>query len=106
MPDPEVTPELLKKIGMKDEEIAMAKPHKGAGCAVCNKTGYKGRVALYQVMTVSDRIRAGILQGASTDEIKQLSIEDGVKTLRMSGLTKIAEGITTISEVESCTIAD
>ena len=106
MPDPEVTPELLKKIGMKDEEIAMAKPHKGAGCAVCNKTGYKGRVALYQVMTVSDRIRAGILQGASTDEIKQLSIQDGVKTLRMSGLTKIAEGITTISEVESCTIAD
>ena len=106
VPDPEVTPELLKKIGMKDEEIAIAKPHKGTGCTVCNKTGYKGRVALYQVMTVSDRIRAGILQGASTDEIKQLSIEDGVKTLRMSGLTKIAEGITTISEVESCTIAD
>jgi type IV pilus assembly protein PilB len=106
VPDPEVTPDLLKKIGMKDEEIATAKPHKGTGCAVCNKTGYKGRVALYQVMTVSDRIRAGILQGASTDEIKQLSIEDGVKTLRMSGLTKIAEGITTISEVESCTIAD
>ena len=106
VPDPEVTPALLKKIGMTDQEIAIAKPQKGAGCMVCNKTGYKGRVALYQVMTISDRIRAGILQGASTDEIKQLSIEDGVKTLRMSGLTKIAEGITTISEVESCTIAD
>jgi type IV pilus assembly protein PilB len=105
-PDPDVTPALLKKIGMTDQEIATAKPQKGAGCMVCNKTGYKGRVALYQVMTISDRIRAGILQGASTDEIKQLSIEDGVKTLRMSGLTKIAEGITTISEVESCTIAD
>src|SRR5213596_175739 len=100
VPDPEVTPAVLKKAGMNDEEIAVAKPHKGTGCATCNQTGYKGRVALYQVMTISDRIRSGILQGASTEEIRKLSIEDGVKTLRMSGLTKIAEGITTISEVE------
>jgi type IV pilus assembly protein PilB len=57
-------------------------------------------------MTISDRLRSGILQGASTEEIRKISIEDGVKTLRMSGLTKIAEGITTISEVESCTVAD
>ena len=106
VPDPEVTPAVLKKVGMNDEEIAVAKPHKGTGCAACNQTGYKGRVALYQVMTISDRIRSGILQGASTEEIRKLSIEDGVKTLRMSGLTKIAEGITTISEVESCTVAD
>ena len=106
VPDPEVTPAVLKKAGMNDEEIAVAKPHKGTGCATCNQTGYKGRVALYQVMTISDRIRSGILQGASTEEIRKLSIEDGVKTLRMSGLTKIAEGITTISEVESCTVAD
>jgi type IV pilus assembly protein PilB len=84
----------------------VAKLYKGKGCATCNQTGYKGRVALYQVMTISDRIRSGILQGASTEEIRKLSIEDGVKTLRMSGLTKIAEGITTISEVESCTVAD
>ena len=106
VPDPEVTPAVLKKVGMNDEEIAVAKPHKGTGCAACNQTGYKGRVALYQVMTISDRIRSGILQGASTEDIRKLSIEDGVKTLRMSGLTKIAEGITTISEVESCTVAD
>jgi type IV pilus assembly protein PilB len=106
VPDPEVTPAVLKKVGMNDEEIAVAKPYKGTGCATCNQTGYKGRVALYQVMTISDRIRSGILQGASTEEIRKLSIEDGVKTLRMSGLTKIAEGITTISEVESCTVAE
>jgi type IV pilus assembly protein PilB len=104
--DPEVTPDVLRKAGMNEDEIARAKPHKGRGCAICNKTGYKGRVALYQVMTISERLRSGILQGASTDEIKKLSIEDGVKTLRMSGLTKIAEGVTTISEVESCTVAD
>ena len=104
--DPEVTPDVLRKAGMNEDEIATAKPHKGRGCANCNKTGYKGRVALYQVMTITERLRSGILQGVSTDEIKKLSIEDGVKTLRMSGLTKIAEGITTISEVESCTVAD
>ena len=104
--DPDITPDVLRKAGMNEGEIATAKPHKGLGCAVCNKTGYKGRVALYQVLTISDRIRSGILQGASTDEIKKLSIEDGVKTLRMSGLKKIAEGVTTISEVESCTVAD
>jgi type IV pilus assembly protein PilB len=104
--DPEVTPDVLRKAGMNEDEIARAKPHKGRGCAICNKTGYKGRVALYQVMTITERLRSGILQGASTDEIKKLSIEDGVKTLRMSGLTKIAEGVTTISEVESCTVAD
>ena len=106
VPDPEMTPAMLKKVGMTDEEIAVAKPHKGTGCSICNQTGYKGRVALYQVMTISDRLRSGILQGASTEEIRKISIEDGVKTLRMSGLTKIAEGITTISEVESCTVAD
>jgi type IV pilus assembly protein PilB len=106
VPDPEMTPAMLKKVGMTDEEIAVAKPHKGTGCSICNQTGYKGRVALYQVMTISDRLRSGILQGASTEEIRKISIDDGVKTLRMSGLTKIAEGITTISEVESCTVAD
>ena len=106
VPDPEITPAVLKKAGMTDEEIAVAKPNKGVGCAICNRTGYKGRVALYQVMTISERLRSGILQGASTEEIRKLSIDDGVRTLRMSGLTKIAEGITTISEVESCTVAD
>ena len=106
VPDPEVTPAVLRKLGMKEEEIATAKPHKGTGCVACNKTGYRGRVALYQAMPVTERIRASILQGGSTDEIKKLSIEDGVKTMRMSGVTKIAEGVTTISEVESCTLAD
>jgi type IV pilus assembly protein PilB len=106
VPDPEVTPAVLRKIGVSEREIAIAKPMKGTGCMACNKTGYRGRVALYQILTVTDRIRAAILQGASTDEIKKLSMKEGVKTLRMSGLTKIVEGITTISEVESCTIAD
>src|SRR5881396_592995 len=70
-PDPTVTPEILRKLGMKDEEIATATPMKGKGCGTCNNKGYKGRVALYQVMFITPRIREAILRGASTDEIKQ-----------------------------------
>ena len=106
VPAPEVTRDILKKLGMRDEELATATPFKGTGCLNCNKTGYKGRVAVYQVLTATERIREAILQGASADQIKLLSIEDGVKTLRMSGLTKIAAGLTTVPEVESCTIKD
>ncbi len=105
-PDPSVTPEMLKKLGMKDEEIATATPMKGKGCATCSNKGYKGRVALYQIMFVTQRIREAILRGASTDEIKQISIEEGTKTIRMSGLSKIAQGITTIEEVEASSVAD
>lgn len=105
-PDPTCTPELLRKLGMKDEEIATAKPMKGKGCGTCQNKGYKGRVALYQVMFVTQRLRDAILRGASTDEIKQISIEEGTKTIRMSGLSKIAQGITTIEEVEASSVAD
>jgi type IV pilus assembly protein PilB len=105
-PDPTVTPEILRKLGMKDEEIAIAKPMKGKGCGTCNNKGYKGRVALYQVMFVTQRLREAILRGASTDEVKQISIEEGTKTIRMSGLSKIAQGITTIEEVEASSVAD
>src|SRR5438093_1107315 len=63
-PDPTVTPDMLRKIGMKDDEIAIAKPMKGKGCGTCNNKGYKGRVALYQVMFITPRIREAILRGA------------------------------------------
>jgi len=105
-PDPTVTPDMLRKIGMKDDEIAIAKPMKGKGCGTCNNKGYKGRVALYQVMFITPRIREAILRGASTDEIKQISVEEGTKTIRQSGLSKIAQGVTTIEEVEACSVAD
>jgi type IV pilus assembly protein PilB len=106
-PDPSVTPEVLRKWGMKDEkEIASATPMKGKGCTTCNNKGYKGRVALYQIMSVSEQIRTGILRGASTDEIRKMSIEEGVKTIRMSGHTKVAQGITTIDEIEGVSVEE
>jgi type IV pilus assembly protein PilB len=106
-PDPSVTAEVLRKWGMKDEkEIASATPMKGKGCTTCNNKGYKGRVALYQIMPVSEQIRLGILQGASTDEIRKMSIEEGVKSIRMSGHTKVAQGITTVDEVEGVSVEE
>ncbi|HEX9285217.1 MAG TPA: type IV-A pilus assembly ATPase PilB [Nitrospirales bacterium] len=106
-PDPSVTAEVLRKWGMKDEkEIASATPMKGKGCTTCNNKGYKGRVALYQIMSVSEQIRLGILRGASTDEIRKMTIEERVKTVRMSGHTKVAQGITTIDEVEGVSVEE
>jgi len=106
-PDPAVTADVLRKWGMKnEEEIAKATPMKGKGCDKCNNKGYKGRVALYQIMAITENIRSGILRGASTDEIKKISAEEGCKNIRMSGHTKVAEGVTTISEVEGVSVAE
>ncbi len=106
-PDQTVTADVLRKWGMKnEEEIAKATPMKGKGCDKCSSKGYKGRVALYQIMAITDNIRLAILRGASTDELKKISVEEGCKNIRMSGHTKVAEGITSISEVEGVSIAE
>ena len=106
-PDPAVTADILRKWGMKnEEEIAKATPMKGKGCDKCNNKGYKGRVALYQIMPITDNIKLGILRGASTDELKKISLDEGCKNIRMSGHTKVAEGITSISEVEGVSVAE
>jgi type IV pilus assembly protein PilB len=79
---------------------------KGKGCDKCNDKGYKGRVALFQVVPITENIRLGILRAASTDELKKISLEEGCRNIRMSGLLKVARGITTISEVEGASIAE
>jgi type IV pilus assembly protein PilB len=105
-PDPSITPEVLKKWGMSEADIAEAKPMKGKGCDKCNNKGYKGRVALYQIMPITEQIRTGILRGASTDELKKITLEEGVRNIRMSGHLKVAQGITTMSEVEGVSVAE
>ena len=72
---------------------------KGQGCTTCHNTGYKGRLGLYEVLECTDEIRQMILEGASSMEIKKQAVEDGMLTLRRSGLQKIADGQTTIDEV-------
>ena len=74
-------------------------PMKGAGCEKCNHTGYRGRVALYEVMEVTETLRELILVGASGLELRRKAIEEGMITLRQSGLRKVKDGITTMEEV-------
>ncbi|MBL7032189.1 MAG: type IV-A pilus assembly ATPase PilB [Nitrospira sp.] len=96
----------LRDIGFPEEEIATVKCYKGTGCTACGGTGYKGRVALYEVMTVKDEIKELVLKGASTMELKQEAIRLGMKTLRMAGLSKVAEGVTTVDEILRVTFGD
>ena len=89
----------LEEIGFTAQDAATVVPIKGAGCETCNDIGYKGRIALYEVMEVNDDLREMILVGASTLELRRSAIEHGMLTLRASGLRKIAAGQTSVEEV-------
>jgi type IV pilus assembly protein PilB len=89
----------LLDIGFAKDEIGQFKLHKGRGCGGCNNTGYRGRVGLYEVMEISDEIRELILAGASSMELRRKSLEDGMISLRGSGLKKIRQAMTTVEEV-------
>jgi type IV pilus assembly protein PilB len=94
-----IPPKALLNVGFSEEEAATMKIYKGKGCPKCNNTGYKGRIALYEVMQVSPTIRDMILSGASVADIRKQAIDEGMLTLRQSGLTKIHNGVNTIEEV-------
>lgn len=102
----DVSKETLIQMGMDPEEAKNVVCCRGRGCPACNNTGFKGRIALYEVMPVNDPIREIILMGASGSEIKKEAINQGMKTLRQSGLTKVAQGVTSIPEVLRTTMAD
>jgi type IV pilus assembly protein PilB len=94
-----IPPKALLNIGFSEEEAASVQIYKGKGCPKCNNTGYKGRVGLFEVMQVSPTVRDMILSGASVADIRKQSINEGMLTLRQSGLAKIRNGVTTIEEV-------
>jgi type IV pilus assembly protein PilB len=100
----EMPPQALIDEGYTPEESKTVTIMKGKGCATCNKTGYKGRTGLYEVMEVDDEIRELVLVGASAVELKKKAIERGMITLRRSGLMKVALGFTTLEEVARETI--
>jgi type IV pilus assembly protein PilB len=103
-------PKVLRDLGATDAQIRDAaeggRTMKGAGCKNCDGKGYKGRVALYEVMRFNDELREMILQGASTAELKACAIKCGLVTLRMSGIKKVLDGVTTPEEVTRVTMAD
>jgi type IV pilus assembly protein PilB len=89
----------FEQIGFSSDDVKTVKAMKGSGCEKCNKTGYKGRVGLYEVMEITDELRELILVGASALELRRKAIEEGMITLRGSGLRKIKDGVTTMEEV-------
>ena len=97
-PHPQAPPALVQA-GFSAEDANTVTPMKGKGCDRCNQTGYKGRVGLYEVMEVSEELRELILVGASGLELRRKAIDDGMITLRGSGLRKVKDGVTTIEEV-------
>jgi type IV pilus assembly protein PilB len=96
----------LKVLGATDEEIATATCQRGVGCQLCGGSGYKGRVALYEVMPFRDTLKELVLQGAAAVEIKGEAIRQGMRTLRMSGVRKICQGVTSVDEVARITAGD
>jgi type IV pilus assembly protein PilB len=102
----DISAQALIDIGVPPDEAGEFKIHKGKGCSVCASTGYKGRVALYEVMRMNDELRELVLNGASTTELKRAAMRHGMKSLRQAGITKLKEGITTLEEVVRCSAAD
>jgi type IV pilus assembly protein PilB len=97
-------PQALVEAGFTQEEAQRVVPKKGKGCETCNNTGYKGRVGLYEVMEVTEELRELILVGASALELRKKAVEEGMITLRRSGLQKVIDGVTTIEEVARETV--
>jgi len=95
----DLSPQVLIDAGYTPEEAKTVKVMKGAGCPTCGTKGYKGRVGLYEVLEITDELRELILVGASALEIKKKAVEQGMVSLRRSGLTKVAAGMTTLEEV-------
>ena len=98
----EYTPEEMHAFGIDKKEGPF---YKGAGCDTCAGSGYKGRQGLYEVMALSSPLRRGILKGGSTEELRDLAVQEGMLTLRMDGMVKVKKGVTTLEEVVKETAA-
>jgi type IV pilus assembly protein PilB len=105
-PDVEVTTEALVEAGMSEEEARGVAPVRGRGCRTCSDTGFKGRVAVYEVMELSEALKEFVLNGASAAELKREAIRLGMTTLRRSVLNKVREGMTTLGEVFRVSASD
>jgi type IV pilus assembly protein PilB len=104
--DPTVVAEGMIDAGMAEDLARSFTPVKGRGCRTCSETGFKGRVALYEVMELGEELKEFVLNGASAIELKRESIRLGMQTLRQSALKKLSEGTTTLGEVLRVSAAD
>jgi len=101
----EPTPDMLEQLHLAPEDIAGRTFHYGAGCTDCHNTGYRGRTALFEIMMITDRMRELIMGRSSTQAMRDLARQEGMRTLREAGLLKIYDGETTIEEVVRETLA-
>jgi type IV pilus assembly protein PilB len=101
-----LTPDALVDIGFNEKEAQKATVYKPDGCSDCNNTGYKGRTGLFEVMEVSEDIKDLILARSNSKDIKKKAMQQGMTTLRQSGLVKIKAGITSVEEVLRETVKD
>ncbi|MGV8075332.1 MAG: type IV-A pilus assembly ATPase PilB [Syntrophobacteraceae bacterium] len=102
----DIAAESLLDLGVPDDELGTFVCYRGRGCPVCNNTGYRGRVALYEVMPMYEQIRELVLVGASAAEIKKESIRLGMISLRQSGINKLKQGVTSVEEVIRSSVKD
>jgi len=103
----EVSEEQLAHLGYEErEDVQQLKFFRGRGCDVCNNTGYKGRIGLFELMIMNDEMRNMILNKCTTDELRDIACQNGMVTLRASGEEFIQQGITTADEVIRETILE
>ena len=103
----ETNPEALINLGVDPSEVSAGFPtFEGRGCANCNDTGYRGRLAIYEIMVMHEPLKELILRGASTMDLKREAVKLGMNTLRMSAINKVRTGLTTIAETLRVTDAD
>jgi len=102
----DTNPQALLDLGFSEKEANTLTVYRGKGCERCSQTGFKGRIALYEVMPLRDELKELILEGASSLELKRAAQRSGMKTLRQSGLQKIREGVTTTDEILRVTASD
>ncbi|MFZ5549365.1 MAG: GspE/PulE family protein [Pseudomonadota bacterium] len=102
-PDPSVTVESLQALASPWKLSGTIRPHKAVGCPACRGTGYRGRAALYELMMMSEPARAAIHPNLDSARLRRQAVSEGMQPLRVAGLAKVAQGITTLEEVLRCT---
>ena len=100
------SPESLLEIGFSKKELKEVRLYRGKGCDECAETGYRGRIALYEVLPMSDDLRDMVVARSHAVDIRKKSIELGMRSLRDSGLDKVRRGMTTVEEVLRVTTVD
>ena len=101
-----VSPQILRDLGVAEEEISEFRPMHGAGCASCNQTGIRGRIAIHELMPMTAGVKDAILSGATTTQLREIATKEGMRTLRQSGILKAKAGLTTIEEVLNSTVQE